>query len=1292
METNHREITNLLNSQLSNISTASNTANENNVIEHHVIELNESSKNNDIIKTEDILLNLRLFEAESNKVRHEDGQNKILTFLMHQNNEKFPREKFLNELFGYTGNSYKIQPELFQKLFNILNDNSKTEYHEICLEAVYLHFHDINIDFDNEDIENLIERALRIKNQEYGIEILKILFVFLRASNSQSYKDLKQKTLANIKRSIFSASSDSCGSGSTCKSSYKEMKKVCNHQFFNLLFLLKENYVQKFKVEYKKFVKYYKQCFGEYWIYEIKRNGQILCLVADFQNLYESKEFLILKTKESDLKASIMSSFTRVAEFQAVFRRPLKNNDKKLLDKISNIVESNFSGEGNDIDSDNFKNIFRNTPEIRKLLFGRPNLKAKSLFEEILSKFDSKQSFWNENFFAVLNYIWNEFRLWIVPEIWTMKNPSQKRLLDYVLDTDNDSYIIAFLMLKESDKYEELHEPNHFMMLKNSLLREYQNDNSSNSVRKGLIEYHLSLIDKNERNDYENTKNLFYFFEEINQFSKNQNGNADFFIGVFKRILTEEPEIFDGDHEPKLPRKHFWIGILMIYLGYFVEFESIDENGTKNTLIVLKNLKNQEEVLKFEAEFIPYLHLLSLILNKKVKEFAKQFPKEIVQMEESYKNIYQLPNTYDNQHQKYNEIEIFNFYEKYSTNFSFILLYAAIKTDQKKIVNIIFDYNNFLICCPEFPQNMIVSDIHHYTAQMFLENKYELGRGELPKNWMNRKTLEDFLDSRITCQNNFYKIDCQFMLPYFNHDEKPEVIDDGVIANEDYETMDYILNDHDLRSLVTHPVMETIIRTKIQKYARIFFWNLIGFILFYVIPTIWLVSLIHSKDNSESKSEDEIDRQTDLELLRDNLLVGSGDFSEKLSDASSYEYSTEYLDENVFNNERKDAVLPTNISGKNDIPKNWDWIVMITVVRLLFLVPREWIQFAKVYKQKYYSKLSNWLETGLIILPLILLMLIWIFKLYKDVDPDLMTKTNNNTTDTDEEDNLKYLNFTIILVEALNVLLMIIASFSLYPALKFSIYMKCLQTIFCTYLMAFILFLPLFFGCIALAYILFDQNVGGQIDEFRDFGNASTKYLIMYAGEIDMKSENLSGIIQVFAMTIIIILIINKANLILSVVVNDVQNIMDKSKEYSLRLYAARYVEFAEKIFYATEIESQNNISWMTRFLFEIVKLFTKKYPHLHQVHKLYVDKKFGYVHIDDRRPLFEASVFCPNFIRKSRNSVVRFFLKYWDQFFSHLELDSDTMEKIQKIIKKRYENKSRDDDASGQEDDDDDE
>lgn len=336
MDQNQPETGNLLNSRVSSSSYTASISDSDisitdnagiNVIKHHVIELSNLNQ------TEETLLNLRLFEMESNRIRHDDSHNDFLTFLVNRNNEKFPKEKFFKELFGYSEKDYKIQPKLFQKIFDIFDDNLRSEYHEICLEAIYLHFHElIDFKFENDDIKKLIERALKIKNQEYGMEVLKILFVFLSSSNNQIYKDLKQSTLAKIKRNIFSSSSDPCRS--TCNSSYKEMKRVCNHDFFKLLFLLKENYVQKFKVEYKKFVKSHKQSFGEYWIYEIKRNGQLLHLMADLQNLIDSKEYLLLKTKESDLKASIMTSFRGVAEFQAVFKRPLKNEDQKLLVNI----------------------------------------------------------------------------------------------------------------------------------------------------------------------------------------------------------------------------------------------------------------------------------------------------------------------------------------------------------------------------------------------------------------------------------------------------------------------------------------------------------------------------------------------------------------------------------------------------------------------------------------------------------------------------------------------------------------------------------------------------------------------------------------------------------------------------------------------------------------------------------------------------------------------------------------------------------------------------------------------
>jgi len=85
-----------------------------------------------------------------------------------------------------------------------------------------------------------------------------------------------------------------------------------------------------------------------------------------------------------------------------------------------------------------------------------------------------------------------------------------------------------------------------------------------------------------------------------------------------------------------------------------------------------------------------------------------------------------------------------------------------------------------------------------------------------------------------------------------------------------------------------------------------------------------------------------------------------------------------------------------------------------------------------------------------------------------------------------------------------------------------------------------------------------------------------------------------------------------------------------------------------------------------------LIKLITKKYPHIHQLHTLYVEKKTGYVHIDNKRPLFEANNRFLRYLRKRNNWFIKSAMKYWDAFFSHLILETETMNEIKKIVKKR--------------------
>ena len=88
--------------------------------------------------------------------------------------------------------------------------------------------------------------------------------------------------------------------------------------------------------------------------------------------------------------------------------------------------------------------------------------------------------------------------------------------------------------------------------------------------------------------------------------------------------------------------------------------------------------------------------------------------------------------------------------------------------------------------------------------------------------------------------------------------------------------------------------------------------------------------------------------------------------------------------------------------------------------------------------------------------------------------------------------------------------------------------------------------------------------------------------------------------------------------------------------------------------------------------LFSWIRLITRKYPHIHQIHTLYVEKKTGYVHIDNRRPLFEVNNRYMRYLRKRKNWFVKAVVKCWDDIFSHLKLETETMNEIKKIVKKR--------------------
>lgn len=754
-----------------------------------------------------------------------------------------------------------------------------------------------------------------------------------------------------------------------------------------------------------------------------------------------------------------------------------------------------------------------------------------------------------------------------------------KTLLDYVLEANNNQHLMSFLMTVPTEYTNSTQKPKHHMMLKNSLYHDHRTEEND----KSLIEFHLNVIDKNDGSDPYNLDNLFYLFEEIGIYTSEQTKENQFIKDIIKKVMEEESEKFDGQHELRLPRKHFLVGILMIYW----KSEVLNEDPSKSNVKI------------FTKKGFLFFKLLSHIIKKQEQKFHNIFAEEMRNIEKSFLEVYQLESTYDNKHQHEDGENIFHFYEKYSANFTYILLYAAIKTNQKNVVDHIFKYNNFLITEPTFPLNIESDEIHRHTMVKFLENKYEIGRDTLPRNWITHDVLEKFLNSRIESHGGFYKVDCRFMLPYYNYDlniKSHKEVNDDLIMNEDYDTMEYLLNDHELKPLVTHPVLEMIIKIKIQKYSRILTWNLLAFIMFYIIPTIGLVYLFHSNSSAPNMVSSQAEN------------IGN-------------DYFGLVTIEKLFN----------SLLEKTTLDLNYILIYILITIRLPYIMAREYFQYRVLYGESYFNESSNIVEFGLIMFPIALLI----------------------TTIIHQFLQIKIFFMMITFFEVLNVVAMIAATAFLFPTLKFSIYWMCFRKVFNSYMNIFIVFLPIFVGFAALSYIFFHDNVSENFME----------NVIMYAGTPIVRTDQVSGFIQGALITLIIILVINKANLVLSIAVNDIKFLMNQSKESSLIYSAEKYVKFAKniRIFYAcTEYKDKKSIK--ETLMLMLIRFFLKKYPFIHRLQNLYIDKKTKAVYADIERSIFETKDVksCKSFWRLGA---------ICNYVFGPFKCDIETMEKIETIV-----------------------
>lgn len=383
-----------------------------------------------------------------------------------------------------------------------------------------------------------------------------------------------------------------------------------------------------------------------------------------------------------------------------------------------------------------------------------------------------------------------------------------KSLIHYAYEAGVNQ-MVAFLNLPMYHKTEEFNKPKYYMVMQNSQIYSL--------TGKSLLEYQIDIFLGMEELEY--NVDLFvrniYLLEEIGTIDEIQSDEViDYFLKLMGKTDQYAHELFEIDD---------LLGIMVIYWT---------------------PRKGQYENYKQKMiQINPFFDILFMTIEKKYDEFVECFSSKFDELEDVYETRYDVSVT-----QKDTDDHL---YELYSSNFMFILFLAAIRTNQHMLIDFIFKNDWFVTINFGFPENVKTSEIHYYAALNLLKHRHELGRANIPEDWLTHEVLDDFLDSRISYRDKDYiEIDCTSLLHAESQKIKvkgPADVTDKLLMLEDTMSLAYIRDHENLKNLIAHPVIETYINLKSLKYHRIFVYNFWAFVLLYILPFVALISHNHNE-------------------------------------------------------------------------------------------------------------------------------------------------------------------------------------------------------------------------------------------------------------------------------------------------------------------------------------------------------------------------------------------------------------------------------------------------------------
>lgn len=369
------------------------------------------------------------------------------------------------------------------------------------------------------------------------------------------------------------------------------------------------------------------------------------------------------------------------AEFLKLLRRTGYNNNELTDQDNPNSLWSSLG-------------IIRKFKTSRNLLFERDE--DENLFEEILRTPGAGNS-------KFINLIWAECELWRNQDILVSANPKRKLPIDYIIESNDDGNLFAFLVF------------------------DFEGD--SDSVTTVNKKYFLSL--KNEQFFARTGESLFKKFYSI------IDGECeDVCLNILEKLLQEMRQIVDIKGETaidvvlKMQNEKYKHKILKLLMTYW----NVDS----------KDYQHFKTILSATS---PYYILILTLKESDENEFEEFFPKYL----EIMKTMHGGDRYESFVRRDCNSLLEFALQNSQRRAINVIINCEIIDADK--------------VCIKSDDSNPIDSQNAHFIMSKLLEKGFYLGYNDneqrVPSDWISAQVFEDFLDSRVSedGEMNFLPID-----------------------------------------------------------------------------------------------------------------------------------------------------------------------------------------------------------------------------------------------------------------------------------------------------------------------------------------------------------------------------------------------------------------------------------------------------------------------------------------------------------------------------------------------------